>query len=548
MKKLFRSGLALLLAAFLVMPAFAAELEERSGAFAENGLAEEGEIFTFSQPRRTRSLLPERYDAREAGDITGVKNQGGQEMCWAFGTLGAMEANMLKNGLGEQDLSEQHLYYATATGGGNAYGFARSGKMGNRVIAAAYLMRGVQHGAASEENDPYTQALPARDAAETAAIAPAYRAQNLLLLSGGSEKAPAATLKQAIMTYGAVGASMYWKGATTTNAAGVSTAYYNAATAAYYCNEASTVNHMVLLIGWDDAFPAEAFHDSCRPEADGAWLVKNSWGEGWGEDGFFWISYEDVNSPAGAFVIDGVTPYNARELVYETEYLTTTSSLAGVSKYAKVFSVQSDGELLTAVRVYLSDAETELTVSVCMDGIETAQEPVAQATIVAATPGWYTIPLSEPLPLGAAGSTFHVRAELSDSGKHVGVDKLTPNPAGQNYYFSSKSGWSSLDSTSYNLAIKALALRAPLRGDANGDGTVSGKDVTQLRRYFAGGYGVTIDEEAADANGDGTVNGKDVTILRRYLAGGYGVTLGEAAQSTEPSTPAGDSTPWVPMS
>ena len=63
-------------------------------------------------------------------------------------------------------------------------------------------------------------------------------------------------------------------------------------------------------------------------------------------------------------------------------------------------------------------------------------------------------------------------------------------------------------------------------GDINGDGTINAKDVTTLRRYLAGGYGITVDSRSADVNGDGTLSAKDITILRRYLAGGYGIELG----------------------
>jgi cathepsin L len=41
------------------------------------------------------------------------------------------------------------------------------------------------------------------------------------------------------------------------------------------------INHVVLLIGWDDEKQA--------------WLVKNSWGESWGEKGFAWIRYGSNN-------------------------------------------------------------------------------------------------------------------------------------------------------------------------------------------------------------------------------------------------------------
>ena len=62
-------------------------------------------------------------------------------------------------------------------------------------------------------------------------------------------------------------------------------------------------------------------------------------------------------------------------------------------------------------------------------------------------------------------------------------------------------------------------------GDVNGDGEINAKDVTQLRRYLAGGWNAEIHEENSDVNGDDEVNAKDVTMLRRFLAGGWGVTL-----------------------
>ncbi len=64
-----------------------------------------------------------------------------------------------------------------------------------------------------------------------------------------------------------------------------------------------------------------------------------------------------------------------------------------------------------------------------------------------------------------------------------------------------------------------------LPGDVDGDGRIISNDVTKLRRYIAGGYGVEINELAADVNADGYVNSIDVTLIRRSLTGGWGVTL-----------------------
>ncbi len=62
-------------------------------------------------------------------------------------------------------------------------------------------------------------------------------------------------------------------------------------------------------------------------------------------------------------------------------------------------------------------------------------------------------------------------------------------------------------------------------GDVDGDGDITPKDVTVLRRYLAGGWNVSVSAEDADVDGDGNISPKDVTVLRRFLAGGWGVEL-----------------------
>ena len=89
----------------------------------------------------------------------------------------------------------------------------------------------------------------------------------------------------------------------------------NSETWAHYTNEDMNTNHMICIIGWDDEFPAANFLEGKQPPADGAWLVKNSWGsevdyielenggtigydpfgfvENGKHSGYFWISYYD---------------------------------------------------------------------------------------------------------------------------------------------------------------------------------------------------------------------------------------------------------------
>lgn len=74
------------------------------------------------------------------------------------------------------------------------------------------------------------------------------------------------SIKIAIMRYGSVACLVYVD------------MYFQAYTGGVFNHPASgTPNHFVTICGWDDS--------------KGAWRMKNSWGTGWGEQGFMWIAY-----------------------------------------------------------------------------------------------------------------------------------------------------------------------------------------------------------------------------------------------------------------
>ncbi len=51
--------------------------------------------------------------------------------------------------------------------------------------------------------------------------------------------------------------------------------------------------HAVVIIGWDDNYSKNNFNSNNTPNSDGAWLILNSWGADWGNNGTAWVSYED---------------------------------------------------------------------------------------------------------------------------------------------------------------------------------------------------------------------------------------------------------------
>lgn len=89
---------------------------------------------------------------------------------------------------------------------------------------------------------------------------------------------------------------------------------YNMDKNSFYNNQRGAYqNHAVTIIGWDDNFSADNF--VAKPPADGAWIIQNSWGSDWGDDGCFYMSYYDETLDELIFYQDS-TPY----LEYDNRY------------------------------------------------------------------------------------------------------------------------------------------------------------------------------------------------------------------------------------
>ena len=97
-------------------------------------------------------------------------------------------------------------------------------------------------------------------------------------------------IKEAVLQNGSVQSSLYADEAILY--ADQSTMYYAADTCAYYYDGPVQYNHDVLIIGWDDTYSRDNF--AITPPGDGAFICQNSWGETFGEQGFFYVSYYDT--------------------------------------------------------------------------------------------------------------------------------------------------------------------------------------------------------------------------------------------------------------
>jgi len=233
--------------------------------------------------RRLRAeTLPARWDAREQGWVTPIRNQGGYGTCWTFSTMAALETAFLKADAVTNDFSENHLARSIPA-------FCDGFDGGNNQMAAALLLD--WRDPLREADDPYGHP------ASTAEAPPVCHVQDIVWLpvrtvthtnDAASVKAACEVYQRALLEYGALSVGYFH-----------ASSFLNAATGAHYLDVDKYVKgtgdggHAVTIIGWDDEYPTNNFKASCRPPGPGAFLVKNSWGASSGTNGCFWISYYD---------------------------------------------------------------------------------------------------------------------------------------------------------------------------------------------------------------------------------------------------------------
>ena len=354
-----------------------------------------------------------------------IKHQGNYGVCWAFSTIACMEINLMKKGYTDVDLSELHLAYYTyhsaadVLGGfeGDYYTYSNDTTSflqmgGNYVWASNALMDWL--GAAAEETVPYsmasqveTEGLPEETAYKTVA-----HLQQLREIPTADKEA----VKEAIVEYGAVMVSYYAITSYSSNK------YYNADTAGYYVPEETGTNHAVVIVGWDDDYSASNF--PTEPEGNGAWIVRNSWGSGYGEDGYFYLSYYDksLTTIAAAFEAEMSDDYD-NNYQYDGSLRGRYSSYGSDIKEANVFQIKANAsgtgkETLEAVSFETPSVSSKYTVKIYknlknLDNPESGELCATMSGEVKYS-GIYTVPLTESVEM-SQGTYYSVVVCLTRS-------------------------------------------------------------------------------------------------------------------------------------
>ena len=240
-------------------------LTEAEGAYVDDIVLRKvtGEPTTptpTSTPDGPPSSLPAAFDWRAQGGVTSVKNQGSCGSCWAFGTVGPLEANIkIKDGV-EKNLSEQYLLSCNTDdwgcgGGWWAHDYHEWKKPPGESDAGAVL----------EADSPYV-------AADTPCNGPyshPYQIDSWHYVGSEWSVPPAEAIKQAIYDHGPVAAAVC-----------VNSAFQGYPGGVFTGPECVDLNHGIVLVGWDD-----------NQGTNGVWILRNSWSAGWGESGYMRIEY-----------------------------------------------------------------------------------------------------------------------------------------------------------------------------------------------------------------------------------------------------------------
>ncbi|MDD6266132.1 MAG: C1 family peptidase, partial [Clostridia bacterium] len=437
--------------------ALSAASENESETVADSGITDSGdrklnyrEVTDYELPEyvyrgpQMAGTQDSSFDSREAGLTTSVKNQRPYGSCWAFSAISVAESSILATGAtingGEKvstdtiDFSELHLAYFFYHYAADPLGLT-AGDMTVNTSSASFLDVG--------GNNMFTTfALAQWRGCSVEAVAPYTNASAALVLDSSSAFSKTAHLKCAfwidvrnfqimkhmITNYGAVSVSYRHEDS-----------YFNEQTSAY-CIGTQGSNHAVTVIGWDDNYDRMNFSAACRPAANGAWLVKNSWGSDWGNEGTFWLSYYDASlcdaSGYGhtgfVFVMEDGDTYDKNYQYDGSCGIASTSGditgLGQVAYVANIFQVQgseqSPFELIEAVGIGVDSANVSYSVQIyklpCWpehqnfydqtngvypdSGTPMLEKPT---TGIIQFPGFCTIPLNQTIAL-AKGEIFSV--------------------------------------------------------------------------------------------------------------------------------------------
>ena len=296
---------------------------------------------------------PTKYDLRDKLNIK-VENQGGFGLCWDFAMTKALETTYSLKSQVNLDLSEMYVDYMTNN---------KTGR-GDRTLHTGgtqfnYYGETVRSGICIEDELPYNTESEydinkVKNCNRVVLPQSAFWINESGVSLNRNKEIVNKMIKEQLMNNGAVTIAI-------TFAQNILPTY---------CTQDNSVSHEVTIIGWDDNFSKENFKKHAdvyydytaeiqytadiEPRENGAWIVLNSWGSEYGDNGVFYLSYEsDIMSVFG--FLDAI-PYEDRtEYSYVdnevVNYQTVKINENHKKYFYQEFNVKNNNENITQITI-----------------------------------------------------------------------------------------------------------------------------------------------------------------------------------------------------
>lgn len=437
----------------------------------------------FYKAKLLKSNQQSRYSLKDTIPTNlSIRNQRQTNSCWAFASLSSLETNLAltnykkgNNSSKIYDFSERHMEYATsktfANNTENKSGYNREvGSGGNWYYASSYLTNG--SGAISESQMPFQNNENTINISEiqnktvASQIYDTTEFEDYRTQSNDKKAETMNQIKHHIQNYGAVYASLHGN---SSNASAFSC--YNNDTGAKFCNNSfmHSADHAVSIIGWDDNYSIDNFAEKAKPKENGAWIIRNSWGEreeyklselkdeifnaykqecisqGWnsaqeipnefleangytiendiayikiGDNGLMYVSYEDCNIAKTLFGIVKSSDYVDYENIYQYDTYSPISLLSlrnSNMMLCNLFDKKTTGtEYLTQVSLYAPETYT-CKVYVNPNGTSRAKSDMQLVALKSGesetiSVGYHTLEFAKPIEIKA--NSFAVMVEI----------------------------------------------------------------------------------------------------------------------------------------
>ena len=389
--------------------------------------------------------LPKYYDLRKLGRVTQVKDQGQLGTCWIFSTVGALESSMLPKN--SYNLSENNiknvLSYDYPQGFDRGYGGG-----GDWLAVLAYFAR--YSGPVSSKLDPYNL----KSGISPSGLKALVHVQDSIFIPPRNNSLNNNQIKYAIMNYGGLVTSIM-----------ISGKYYDRNTHSYYYNGTEVANHDICIVGWDDNYSKYNFANT--PPGNGAFIIRNSWNNNWGDGGYFYMSYYDTKIAEGGsmgfYDTQSANNYN-HVYQYDPYGLMNMVGYKSNTAWASNRFTSRSNSPLAATSFYALTANTSYKIYVYLDN--TSQNPtngrlaLVQSGVIA-TPGYKTIGLNHLISL-YKGEHFSVVIKLTTPGldKPIGYEypklkyssKAVSSP-GESFISSNGINWKDITSLVANASV-----------------------------------------------------------------------------------------------